>query len=67
MTAAVHGDEYEGVEAIPQIYARVSPAELQGTLLLVPVCNVPAYETSQRSSPVDGLNLARVFPGDANG
>ena len=67
VTAAVHGDEYEGVEAIPQIYARVSPADLRGTLIMVPVCNLPAYETSQRSSPVDGLNLARVFPGDAHG
>ncbi|MBI1298148.1 hypothetical protein GC175_24705 [bacterium] len=67
VTAAVHGDEYEGVEAIPQIFERVSPAELWGTLLMVPVCNLPAYETSQRSSPVDGLNLARVFPGDAGG
>ncbi len=67
VTAAIHGDEYEGVEAIPLVYARVSPADLSGRLLMVPVCNVPAYEAAQRSSPIDGLNLARVFPGDAHG
>ncbi len=67
VTAAVHGDEYEGVETIRQVYHRIDPAQVRGTLLMVPVCNVPAYETAQRSSPIDGLNLARVFPGDSNG
>lgn len=67
VTAAVHGDEYEGVEAIPRIFQRVKPDALRGTLVMVPVCNMPAYEVAQRSSPIDGLNLARVFPGDARG
>ena len=34
---------------------------------MVPICNVPAYESVLRSSPIDGLNLARVFPGDSSG
>ena len=66
VTAAVHGDEYEGVEAIPQIFQQIEPAHLRGKLVMVPVCNMPAYETATRSSPIDGLNLARVFPGDVN-
>ena len=65
--AAVHGDEYEGVEAIHRIAAKVSPEEIRGTLLMVPVCNVAAYATATRNSPVDGLNLARVFPGSETG
>ena len=67
VTAAVHGDEYEGVEAIPQIFQQTAPADLRGKLVMVPICNMPAYEAATRSSPIDGLNLARVFPGDANG
>ena len=67
VTAGVHGDEYEGMEAIPKIFERVLSQELQGTLLMLPICNKPAYEVAQRSSPVDGLNLARVFPGDEHG
>lgn len=67
VTAAVHGDEYEGVEAIPRVYHQVAPAALRGTLVLVLVCNIPAYEAATRSSPVDDLNLARVFPGTADG
>ena len=64
---AVHGDEYEGVETIPEVFRRVAPEALRGALLMVPICNVPAYESVLRSSPIDGLNLARVFPGDPEG
>jgi predicted deacylase len=63
----VHGDEYEGIEAIPQAFVDVDPAVLSGTLVMVPACNLPAYEAAQRSSPIDGMNLARVFPGKDNG
>ncbi len=64
---AVHGDEYEGVETISEVFRRVVPDALRGALLMVPICNVPAYESVLRNSPIDGLNLARVFPGDPNG
>jgi predicted deacylase len=67
VTAGVHGDEYEGVETIPRVFAQIQPEALQGTLLMIPICNMPAYESAQRSSPIDGLNLARVFPGDQHG
>ena len=65
--AGVHGDEYEGIAAIPQVYSTIEPKDLHGRLLMMPVSNVPAYEAALRSSPIDGLNLARVFPGDING
>lgn len=65
--AGVHGDEYEGVEAIPRAFAEIDPAVLAGTLVMVPACNLPAYEAATRSSPIDGMNLARVFPGKADG
>lgn len=64
---AVHGDEYEGVETIPRVFQQVVPGALRGTLLMVPICNVPAYEAATRDSPIDGKNLARVFPGDIDG
>jgi predicted deacylase len=65
--AGVHGDEYEGIRAIPQIFQAFDLADLRGRLVAVPVCNVPAFRTATRSSPIDGLNLARVFPGDPHG
>jgi predicted deacylase len=65
--AGIHGDEYEGILAIPEIFRQLEPATLKGALIAVPVCNVPAFHAATRSSPIDGLNLARVFPGDPGG
>jgi predicted deacylase len=67
--AGVHGDEYEGMEAIRQVFAAVAPSEMAGTFLGIPVANPLAYAARSRATPatVDGLNLARVFPGKPDG
>lgn len=67
--AAVHGNEYEGQEAVRAVFERIDPAEFYGTYCAIPVCNVFAYEARARATPppLDGLNLARVFPGDRHG
>ncbi len=65
--AGVHGDEYEGMVAIPEIFRRLDPQAMRGTFIAVPVCNLPAYLAATRASPIDGLNMARVFPGDPHG
>jgi predicted deacylase len=67
VSAGVHGDEYESMAAIQQIYAETEPAGLAGTLLMLPCCNVDAYLAGAREAAVDGGNLARVFPGKADG
>ncbi|MFD0713540.1 succinylglutamate desuccinylase/aspartoacylase family protein [Paenibacillus sp. GCM10027626] len=65
--AAVHGDEYEGVQTIIELGSMLSPAHIRGTLLMVPVANRYAYRAADRLSPEDGRNLAREFPGDKEG
>lgn len=65
--AGVHGDEYEGVLAIQDAFDRVQPGRMSGTLLALPVTNLPAYEGRSRTTPSDGKNLARVFPGRPDG
>lgn len=62
-TAGIHGDEYEGVRTILDTHASLDPDEMSGTLLAVPVANPPAFWNGTRLSPLDGKNLARVFPG----
>jgi predicted deacylase len=64
---AVHGDEYEGPVAIAELLATLSLGEMTGTLLAVPVVNVPAYAAGQRANAADGKDLARCFPGDPDG
>lgn len=66
-TAGVHGDEYEGQMALLRAAQEIDPATLSGRLILVPVANPPASEQGSRTSPIDGGNLARSFPGRADG
>ncbi|MEZ5354751.1 MAG: M14 family metallopeptidase [Bryobacteraceae bacterium] len=67
VTAAVHGDEYEGIRAIFEVFDEIDALELAGNLVAVPVANPAAFWNGTRQSPVDGANLARVFPGDPEG
>jgi uncharacterized protein len=65
VNGGIHGDEYDGGEAIRQLWAELDAGALRGTWIGVPVVNVAAYEAANRFSPLDGLNLNRIFPGDA--
>ena len=65
--AGVHGDEYDGQEAIRRVLAETDPASLRGTLVGIPCMNTPAFEAAARTSGLDHLNLNRIFPGDAEG
>ena len=69
VVAGVHGDEYEGMAAIRRVVAQVDPSQMKGQIVAIPVVNPFAYEARARVAPlhIDGLNLARVFPGAGNG
>ena len=68
ITAGVHGDEYEPMEAARRIFKDVNKlrGELKGTLTVVPVVNIPAFELISRTGG-DGLDLARSCPGNEKG
>jgi predicted deacylase len=65
--AGVHGDEFEGILAIREVFSRLDPDAMRGTFVGVPMTNPPAVAASTRKSPIDGLDLARTFPGDPEG
>lgn len=67
LLAGVHGDEYEGVLTIQDVFDQLSPEAMGGTLIAVPVVNPLAYQARTRSTPEDGKNMARVFPGIQSG
>ncbi|WP_244470621.1 succinylglutamate desuccinylase/aspartoacylase family protein [Microvirga massiliensis] len=62
-----HGDEYEGPITICDLIRELDPGQVQGRLILMPANNVHAVIAGQRTSPVDGLNFNRTFPGDPRG
>lgn len=66
----VHGDELEGVVAARMLIAHATalpPGALTGRVKVVPVSNPVAFAARSRTSPADGANLARVFPGRPDG
>lgn len=62
-----HGDEYEGPIIIGELARELQPQQIHGRLILLPAINVHAVNASTRTSPVDGLNFNRTFPGDPYG
>ena len=66
VSAAVHGDEINGVEIIRRLLAHKSLKSLRGTLVAVPVVNVHGLISHSRYLP-DRRDLNRSFPGNENG
>jgi predicted deacylase len=62
-----HGDEYEGPITICELIRELDPQSVQGRLILMPANNVHAVTAGLRTSPIDGLNYNRTFPGDPRG
>ena len=67
LTAGNHGDEYEGQIALHALAGRLSPEEVAGRVIIVPALNFPAVLAGRRTSPIDGGNMNRVFPGRPDG
>ncbi|KAJ2032125.1 hypothetical protein IWW57_000378 [Coemansia sp. S610] len=66
ITAALHGNELNGIPLIHRLFDEVLPAKLHGTLVAIPVANSPGFLLSQRGY-TDGTDLNRVMPGKPNG
>lgn len=62
-----HGDEYEGPIALYDLARTLNPSMIQGRVIIVPALNWPAFCAGTRTSPIDGVNLNRAFPGDPRG
>ncbi|MFM7607191.1 MAG: succinylglutamate desuccinylase/aspartoacylase family protein [Prosthecobacter sp.] len=62
-----HGDEYQGQIAIMKLARQLTPEKVTGRVILIPSLNLPAARAATRLSPLDGINMNRAFPGDAEG
>jgi predicted deacylase len=68
VVAGVHGTEYTSIAAVREFVRDLDPDQVSGSIVAVPVVNVPAFwARSPFVVPVDGENLNRNFPGDADG
>ena len=68
LVASIHGDEPMGVETLRRLLDAVAAEpEVAGTITAVAVANPYAHMASTRNTPLDGVNLNRIFPGSATG
>ena len=68
VNAGVHGGEYPAVEAVIRLGKTLDPKKISGTVILMPVLNLPAFRTrTPFVCPIDNVNPNRVFPGDPHG
>ncbi|WP_135819723.1 succinylglutamate desuccinylase/aspartoacylase family protein [Halostella litorea] len=63
LSAAVHGDELNGVEVVREVANEWDHSNLHGTLVCLPVLNVPGFLAQQRYLPIYDRDLNRSFPG----
>lgn len=66
ISAAIHGDEINGVEIIRRLMRHPALNQLRGTLIAIPVVNVHGFLHQTRYLP-DGRDLNRSFPGSSKG
>jgi predicted deacylase len=64
IAAGTHGDEWEGQLLVRRLIRTLDPDQLRGRIIALPAHNLPAVRASRRTSPIDGANLNRAFPGD---
>ncbi|MFC7068599.1 succinylglutamate desuccinylase/aspartoacylase family protein [Halobaculum lipolyticum] len=67
LSAAIHGDEVNGVKVLQEVADRYDPAKLHGTLVIAHVLNVPGYTAQQRYLPIYDQDINRKFPGTEGG
>lgn len=66
LTAAIHGDELNGVEIVRQLVSDLSADDLYGTVIGVPIVNLLGFTRGSRYLP-DRRDLNRFFPGNPYG
>ena len=66
VTAAVHGDELNGIESVRQLMHSINPTKLTGTIIAVPIVNLQGFQRHSRYMS-DRRDLNRFFPGNPRG
>ena len=66
ISAALHGDELNGIEIVRRLIKRLSVKNLTGTVIAVPAVNIYGMIQRSRYMP-DRRDLNRCFPGSSSG
>ncbi len=68
LVAGAHGTEYASIIALEKLILRIDPKTLRGTVIIVPLVNIPSFkEKIAHLNPVDRKNMNRFYPGNMSG
>src|SRR5438105_739542 len=68
VASGAHGTEYASIIAVEMLIDSVKPDEVAGTLILLPLINVPSFERiTPHVNPTDNKSMNRFYPGDPKG
>lgn len=68
LVSGAHGTEYASIIALEKLIALLNPAEISGTVIIVPLVNIPSFEQKvPHVNPVDGKSMNRMYPGKMDG
>jgi hypothetical protein len=66
LSAAIHGDELNGIEVVREVAQEWNHADVCGTIVCLPVLNVQGFTAQERYLPIYERDLNRAFPGKQN-
>ena len=68
LVSGAHGTEYVSIVALEKVINLLDPDEISGTVILLPLVNVPSFEQKiAHVNPVDGKSMNRFYPGRIDG
>jgi uncharacterized protein len=68
LVAGAHGTEYASIVALEKMIALLEPAQISGTVVIVPLVNVASFEQKvAHLNPVDNKSMNRFYPGNPGG
>ena len=68
LVSGAHGTEYASIIALEKIIGLLDPAEISGTVIVVPLVNIPSFEQKvPHVNPVDRKSMNRFYPGKLDG
>jgi predicted deacylase len=68
LISGAHGTEYASIIAVERLITLLDPDEISGTVILLPLVNIPSFEQKvPHVNPVDNKSMNRFYPGKADG
>jgi predicted deacylase len=68
LVSGAHGTEYASIIALEKLIPAIDPAQLSGTVILLPLVNIPSFlQKVPHVNPIDNKSMNRFYPGKADG